>query len=106
MLDDVRFEKDSYLPFINFHFGLLCQLLKEVKECDTKIKVLSVLSFIIERVDVYIRPYCAQLADYLPFLWQESQDHNLLQCSIVTSFNHLVKVIKLIIQKLVLIFHF
>jgi hypothetical protein len=67
--------------------------LKEVKECDTKIKVLSVLSFIIERVDVYIRPYCAQLADYLPFLWQESQDHNLLQCSIVTSFNHLVKVI-------------
>lgn len=92
VLDDVKFEKDVYLPYISFHFGLLCQLLKEVNECGTKIKVLSVLSFIIERVDVYIRPYCAQLADYLPFLWQESQEHNLLQCSIVTTFTHLVKV--------------
>ena len=92
ILEDLRFEKDTYLPYINFHFGLMCQLLKEVKECDTKIKVLAVLSFIIERVDVYIRPYSSQLADYLPFLWQESQEHNLLQCSIISSFHHLVKV--------------
>lgn len=98
VLDDVQFERDVYLPYLSYHFGLLCQLLKQVRECDTKIKVLSVLSFIIERVDVYIRPYSVQLADYLPFLWRESEDHNMLRCSIVTAFNHIVKVIKKIFR--------
>ncbi len=92
VLDDVHFEKDIYLNYLNTHFGLLCQLLKAVQECDTKIKVLSVMSFVIERVDVYIRPYSDQLANYLPFLWNESQDHNMLRCSIVNAFNHLVRV--------------
>ena len=55
------------------------------------LKVLSVLSFLIERVDIHIRPYCAQLADYLPFLWQESAEHNMLRCSIVIAFNHMVR---------------
>jgi hypothetical protein len=91
VLDDIHFERDVYLPYLNFHFGLLCQLLKQVEECDTKIKVLSVLSFLVERVDIHIRPFCAQLADYLPFLWQESAEHNMLRCSIVTAFHHLVK---------------
>lgn len=91
VMDDIHFEKEAYLPYLNFHFGLLCQLLKQVEECDTKIKVLSVISFLIERVDIHIRPFCTQLADYLPFLWQESADHNMLRCSIVTAFHHLVK---------------
>lgn len=39
VMDDVHFEKDSYLPYLNYHFGLLCQLLKEVEDGDTKIKV-------------------------------------------------------------------
>ncbi len=38
VMDDIHFEKDAYLPFLNLHFGLLCQLLKQVEECDTKIK--------------------------------------------------------------------
>ena len=91
VLDDIHFEKEPYLPFLNFHFGLMCQLLKGVEDSDTKIKVLSVLSFLIERVDIHIRPFCTQLADYLPFLWQESAEHNMLRCSIVTAFHHLVK---------------
>lgn len=49
------------------------------------------LSFLIERVDIHIRPYCAQLADYLPFLWEHSAEHNMLRCSIVIAFHHLVK---------------
>jgi len=91
VLDDIHFEKEPYLPYLNYHFGLMCQLLKEVEDSDTKIKVLSVLSFLIERVDIHIRPFCTQLADYLPFLWQESADQNMLRCSIVTAFHRLVK---------------
>ena len=90
-MDDTYFEKETYLPYLNFHFGLLCQLLKSVEDSDTKIKVLGVLSFLIERVDIHIRPFSAQLADYLPFLWQESADHNMLRCCIVTAFHHLVR---------------
>ncbi len=82
VMDDTYFDKDAYLPYLNFHFGLLCQLLKQVEDSDTKIKVLGVLSFLIERVDIHIRPYSAQLADYLPFLWQESASHNMLRCCI------------------------
>lgn len=82
VIDDTYFVKDTYLPYLNFHFGLLGQLLKQVEDSDTKIKVLGVLSFLIERVDIHIRPYSAQLADYLPFLWQESADHNMLRCCI------------------------
>lgn len=91
VMDDTYFEKETYLPYLNFHFGLLCQLLKSVEDSDTKIKVLGVLSFLIERVDIHIRPFSAQLADYLPFLWQESADHNMLRCCIVTAFHHLVR---------------
>lgn len=39
VMDDVHFEKETYLPYLNYHFGLLCQLLKEVEDGDTKIKV-------------------------------------------------------------------
>lgn len=38
VMDDVHFEKEAYLPYLSFHFGLLCQLLKEVEDGDTKIK--------------------------------------------------------------------
>ena len=48
VMDDTYFDKEAYLPYLSFHFGLLCQLLKQLEESDTKIKVLAVLSFLIE----------------------------------------------------------
>lgn len=45
VMDDVHFEKETYLPYLNYHFGLLCQLLKEVEDGDTKIKVTSSFDF-------------------------------------------------------------
>ena len=91
MLDDIHFEKEPYLPYLGYHFGLMCQLLKQVEESDTKIKVLSVIAFLVERVDIHIRPLSGQLADYLPLLWHESDGQNMLRCSIVNTFYHLVK---------------
>lgn len=55
-------------------------------------KVLHVMSFVIERVDVQIRPYAGALIQYLPLLWQESQDHNMLRCAILTTLINLVQV--------------
>lgn len=54
--------------------------------------VLGVLSFVVERVGVAIRPHANALVQYLPLLWAESADHNMLRCAIVSTLVHLVKV--------------
>ncbi|KAK3096574.1 hypothetical protein FSP39_001428 [Pinctada imbricata] len=77
--------------FLSPSFSLLFDLLKEVKECDTKMQVLHVISFVIERVGAQIRPYTSSLIHYLPSLWQESEEHNMLRCAILTTLTHLVQ---------------
>uniref|UniRef100_A0A8C5A1W4 Importin 11 n=1 Tax=Gadus morhua TaxID=8049 RepID=A0A8C5A1W4_GADMO len=72
-------------------FGLLFQLLQQVTECDTKMQVLHVISCVIERVHIQIRPYVGCLVQYLPLLWKQSEDHNMLRCAILTTLIHLVQ---------------
>jgi len=59
--------------------------------------VLYVLSFIVERVGFAIRPYSGSLIQYLPLLWEESAEHNMLRCAIVSTLVHLVKVCTLFV---------
>ncbi|KAI3372761.1 hypothetical protein L3Q82_023218 [Scortum barcoo] len=72
-------------------FGLLFQLLQQVTECDTKMQVLHVISCVIERVNIQIRPYVGCLVQYLPLLWKQSEEHNMLRCAILTTLIHLVQ---------------
>ncbi|KAH3830258.1 hypothetical protein DPMN_103499 [Dreissena polymorpha] len=88
---DFEFNVEQFLPFLETCFSLLFQLLKEVDQCDTKMQVLHVISFVIERVDVQIRPYATSLVSYLPALWEEASDHNMLKCAILTTLIHLVQ---------------
>ncbi|KAG8226723.1 hypothetical protein J437_LFUL004373, partial [Ladona fulva] len=53
-------------------------------------QVLFVLSFIVERVGAAVRPYSTSLVRYLPLLWEESAEHNMLRCAIVSTLVHLV----------------
>jgi len=39
-----------------------------------------------------IRPYADCLVQYLPLLWKQSVDHNMLRCAILTTLIHLVQV--------------
>lgn len=55
-------------------------------------QVLHVLSFVIERVELNIRPYADSLIQYLPMLWEESSHHNMLRCAIVSTLVSLNKV--------------
>ncbi|KAL4228026.1 Importin-11 [Mactra antiquata] len=77
--------------FLEVMFSLLFQLLQEVQECDTKMQVLHVVSFVIERVGKQIRPFATSLVSYLPALWEEAKDHNMLKCAILTTLIHLVQ---------------
>ncbi|XP_014473322.1 PREDICTED: importin-11 [Dinoponera quadriceps] len=90
-IDDFQFNPEEFAIFLEPAFSLLFTLLKEVNECDTKMRVLFVLSFIIERVGSKIKPYVAALSTYLPVLWQQSEIFNMLRCAIVSTLIHLEK---------------
>uniref|UniRef100_A0A7N6ADL2 Importin-11 n=1 Tax=Anabas testudineus TaxID=64144 RepID=A0A7N6ADL2_ANATE len=86
-----RFRTEQFLPYLESIFGLLFQLLQQVTECDTKMQVLHVISCVIERVNIQIRPYVGCLVQYLPLLWKQSEEHNMLRCAILTTLIHLVQ---------------
>ncbi|XP_043499006.1 importin-11 [Polistes fuscatus] len=90
-IDDFQFKKEEFAPYLEPTFTLLFALLKEVTECDTKMHVLYVLSCVIERVGNDVKPYVSALNSYLSLLWQQSEDHNMLRCAIVTTLVHLEK---------------
>uniref|UniRef100_A0A3P8WKW3 Importin-11 n=1 Tax=Cynoglossus semilaevis TaxID=244447 RepID=A0A3P8WKW3_CYNSE len=90
-VDDFEFRTEQFLPYLESIFGLLFQLLQQVTECDTKMQVLHVISCVIERVNNQIRPYVGCLVQYLPLLWKQSEEHNMLRCAILTTLIHLVQ---------------
>uniref|UniRef100_A0A8D0KZC3 Importin-11 n=1 Tax=Strix occidentalis caurina TaxID=311401 RepID=A0A8D0KZC3_STROC len=90
-VDDFEFRTDQFLPYLESMFTLLFQLLQEVTECDTKMHVLHILSCVIERVNMQIRPYVGCLVQYLPLLWKHSEEHSMLRCAILTTLIHLVQ---------------
>ena len=55
-------------------------------------QILHVMSFIIERMRIEVRPHAESLIRYLPLLWEESADHNMLRCAILTTLTYLVQV--------------
>ena len=91
VIDDFEFTSEELKPYLSSAFGQLFELLKEVDECDTKLSILNVLSYVIERVGVAIRSMCEELAQYLPNLWNASEDHDMLRCSILSTLVSLVQ---------------
>ncbi|XP_077988870.1 importin-11-like [Glandiceps talaboti] len=91
IVDDFEFKTDQFMPYLETSFQLLFQLLQQVSECDTKMQALHVMSFVIERVERQIRPFVSSLVQYLPLLWEESAEHNMLRCAILTTLIHLVQ---------------
>uniref|UniRef100_A0A8C7ZJ81 Importin-11 n=1 Tax=Oryzias sinensis TaxID=183150 RepID=A0A8C7ZJ81_9TELE len=87
----IPFRTEQFLPYLESIFGLLFHLLQQVTECDTKMQVLHVISCVIERVNIQIRPYVGCLVQYLPLLWKQSEEHNMLRCAILTTLIHLVQ---------------
>lgn len=49
------------------------------------------MTLMVERVGQLIRPHFDALVHYLPLLWQESEDHNMLRCAIVSTLVQIVK---------------
>ncbi|XP_065183724.1 importin-11-like [Sycon ciliatum] len=91
VVDGYQFETEDFLPFLENSSGLLFKLLTDVSECETKMLVLFVFSVIIQRAGGEVKPYAGGLIQYLPRLWEESVDHDMLRCSIVTVLSRIVR---------------
>ncbi len=105
VIDDFEFTSDELKPYLSSAFGQLFDLLKEVEECDTKLSILNVLSYVIERVGIGIRSMCEELAHYLPNLWAASEDHDMLRCSILGTLVSIVQGLGTITESLAPFLH-
>lgn len=47
--------------------------------------VLFTMSFIIDKMSDNIKSQADSLIQYLPMLWEESKDHNMLRCAIIST---------------------
>jgi hypothetical protein len=93
VLEDFEFEAEQFLEFLEPSFNLLFVLLKEAKECDTKMNVLYVMSFIVEKMSLSMKIQADNLVAYLPMLWEEGHDHNMLRIAIISSLLQIIKAI-------------
>lgn len=85
ILEDFDFCAEQFLDFLEPSFTLLFHLLKESKECDTKMNVLYVMSFIVEKMSMSIKIQADNLVSYLPLLWDEGVEHNMLRVAIISA---------------------
>ncbi|XP_045467255.1 importin-11 isoform X2 [Harmonia axyridis] len=99
-IDDFEFDAEQFKDYLEASFNLLFQLLKEVQECETKMHILNVMTLIVERVGHTIQPHTDALIQYLPLIWKESEDHNMLRCAIVSTLVQLVKALGTVVPEL------
>nr|XP_002125631.1 importin-11-like [Ciona intestinalis] len=90
ILDDFEFELDTFLPFRDRCTDGLHRLLHDSESGDTRMRVLHVLSFVIERLGSQVTSCMQQLASILPPIWATSESHNMLRCAVVTTLVNLV----------------
>lgn len=91
VLEDFDFCAEQFLEFLEPSFTLLFHLLKAAKECDTKMNVLYVMSFIVEKMSMSIKIQAENLISFLPLLWEEGVEHNMLRVSIITALVSLIE---------------
>lgn len=84
-MDDFEFVAEQFVEYLEPAVALLFGLLKEAVECETKMTVLYVMSFIIEKMSMSMRIDVQSLVQYLPLLWEESREHNMLRCAIIST---------------------
>jgi len=95
VINDCQFESKDISMYLKQLWQNLFRLLLCVEECDTKMHVLNVISLLIERTGKEMQAYTSELCDYLPHLWFDSEDHNMLRCVLVTTLARVVEALGL-----------
>lgn len=90
VMEDFDFCPDTFLPYLEHIFMQLYSLLKEVEECESKMNILKIMSFIIEKMSRSIRDHANDLVGYLPILWNESGENYLLKTVILSTMREII----------------
>ncbi|KAF9953439.1 hypothetical protein BGZ72_005413 [Mortierella alpina] len=93
-IDDWDFEPATFAPFLEQSVQGLKSVMGQVEEPDSRMRILSCMSIIVERMDEHIAPYAQQIIELLPPLWQAAADQNLLQSAILVIMTKLVESLK------------
>ncbi|XP_050322482.1 importin-11 [Bactrocera neohumeralis] len=94
LIGDFEFAPEHFLPYLEPCFNALFVLLGEARECDTKMNVLTIMSCIVEKMSDNIELQADNLISYLPLLWKESEDFNMLRCAIICTLQQLAKALR------------
>ncbi|XP_030373998.1 importin-11 [Scaptodrosophila lebanonensis] len=94
LIDDFEFAPEAFHPYFNALFDALFVLLRESCECDTKIVVLAAMTLLVEKMSEFIEPQALQFIAFLPLLWKESEEYNMLRCAIISTLEQLVRTIR------------
>ncbi|KAH8554929.1 armadillo-type protein [Umbelopsis sp. PMI_123] len=93
-VDDWDFETEDFVPYIEPSIQLLTALLKDVEECDSRMRILSCLNIVIDRVESRITPYAQQIVELLPPLWAASEEDHLFKSTILVTLTKLMGSLK------------
>ncbi|KAG0042504.1 hypothetical protein BGZ83_000388 [Gryganskiella cystojenkinii] len=93
-IDDWDFEPATFAPFLERSVVGLKQIMSNVEEPDSRMRILNCMSIIVERMDEHIAPYAQQIIELLPPLWEASTDQHLLQSAILVIMTKLVESLK------------
>lgn len=92
-IEDFEFQPDQFREYLAPTFNALFEILKKSRDCDTKMSILSTTSSIVDKMGSYANPHSEHFIAYLPLLWQESEQHNMLRCCIISTLQNVVKII-------------
>ncbi|KAM3965537.1 importin beta11 isoform 2-T2 [Aphomia sociella] len=92
-IDDFNFDVDQFGPYAPHAIAALYELLVESEECDTKMHVLHVVSYVMERCGASVARGggTGALFSYLPQLWIHAASHNMLRAATLSAVVHLLK---------------
>ncbi|XP_059060913.1 importin-11 [Achroia grisella] len=92
-IDDFNFDVEQFAPYAPHAIAALYELLVESEECDTKMHVLHVVSYVMERCGASVARGggTGALFSYLPQLWNHAASHNMLRAAALSAVVHLLK---------------
>jgi hypothetical protein len=101
-VEDMGFSNDlaSFMPFMGSIFEQLFKLMSLAQDLDTRNQVMHVIRQLTETVGDGILPAVPILFTYLPALWENCQNQNLLRNSILITFTFLANALAAESQKL------
>ncbi|KAI9322644.1 armadillo-type protein [Dichotomocladium elegans] len=93
-IDDWDFEIGILLPYLGPAMDLLLQLLNEVTESETIMKLIADINAIADRTGSHMEPYAGKLIELLVPHWSRAQEEPLFQSALVTTFSKIAAILK------------